>query len=171
METVPVVGSRMVASTNALCAGFASLHGPWRRSVAVSSYGVASPPADRGLGGTTRVQFGLGTLTSAAGTNDRDWSRVGWAHAVSVVRLRTRPARANVVSRRTSMLWRTGVSLRTGHQELLGVNASGRNTKQGQSGGSVRDHCWRSAQEITEQVAHRRTRQHLIQQDQVDVPG
>src|ERR1700761_6758366 len=61
MEIVLVAGSKTAACTNADWAVFASLQAPCPASVATSWYGVASPAAVRGLSGTIKVQFGLGT--------------------------------------------------------------------------------------------------------------
>src|SRR5260370_584764 len=59
MDIVPVAGSTMAPCTKAVWALLASLQGPAAGSVAVSWYGVASPPPLRGVPGPVFLQFGF----------------------------------------------------------------------------------------------------------------
>src|SRR6476661_8057548 len=75
METAPVAGSMIAASTNADWSGSVSWHGPAFGSVADSVYGVVSPAALVGAAGTVSVQFGLPAAASAgAGSSPSAWS-------------------------------------------------------------------------------------------------
>src|SRR5579859_332650 len=62
----PVAGSTIDASTKADCALSVSWQAPLALSVVTSWNGVASPCADSGFAGTSRVQSGLGTAAASA---------------------------------------------------------------------------------------------------------
>src|SRR5689334_5406269 len=66
IESAPVAGSMIAASTNADWSALASLQGPAAGSVALSRYGVARPAAEVALGGTISVQLRFGLAGGGA---------------------------------------------------------------------------------------------------------